>query len=105
MQKRTGELTVEKLVGTWKHVDEHTYGYESEYYSILLTFFANGTCNETAQNYLGVTKFNRNGTYFIDGNNIWANFVSEYGDYGNHLFYIPSKNIIGDNDSDLYTKQ
>ena len=103
--KRTGELTVDKLVGTWKHINEDAYGYESEYYLYLNTFFKDGTCNETASNYLGITKFNRNGTYFIDSNNIWINYANEYGTSGYHMFYISSKNMLGDNDGELYTKQ
>ena len=96
--KRTGELTVEKLVGTWKAVRTGL--------TISLTFFANGTYESTYDyHYPNTPDEHYHGTYFIEGNNIWISSAKEDGTNSTGLmFYIPSKNMLGTN-SVFYTKQ
>ncbi len=93
--KRTGELTVEKLVGTWK--------YEYNERTRILTFFANGTYEEDYHYNDYSYNEHDHGTYFIDGNNIWMSFNGTFQNV-NLLLYIPSKNMLG-TDSSFYTKQ
>lgn len=90
--KRTGELTVKKLVGTWK--------YENEEETYLYTFFTNGTY-ERVFNYQNYDKRIINGNYFIDGNCIWTEYPTSRCEL---FFYNPTQNTLTF-DNYIFTKQ
>ena len=101
--KRTGELTVEKLVGTWKCNDRGII------YSH--TFSANGTYEYTydsLESKEGFVGGHTNGTYNINGNSIWMESINEYDGTPDFflLYYNPSKNTLGmEVNGQIYTKQ
>lgn len=98
--KKTGELTAEKLVGTWRNVDEES--------SFTFTFFADGTFKLIGYSNGSGTV---DGTYFIDGNILrweYTTYDSYYGEYYTNcglLFYFPTRNILVDDGGLAYTKQ
>lgn len=94
--KRTGELTKEKLVGTWK--------YENPDKRITYTFKEDGT-------YVHILRFSSgyesedHGEYFIDDNNVVTKPIKN-DNYYMDFFYIHSKNILANyKDGHAYIKQ
>lgn len=103
--KKTGELTKEKLVGTWTLRSNY---YEGRYMEEIYIFFANGTFNYVFINY-GDVEPTQYGEYMIDGNYILlirsGDCPSCHSDADGILYYIPSKNTLCTGYGYLLTKQ
>ena len=109
--KRTGELTKEKLVGTWEYKSWDVYWendvkvpYVQTYY--MITFSVDNTCSFVEQYNSSIDNEKDVYEYFIDGNYVFLFKDDPFNKMKIKEYqYIPSKNIIISSSNQVFNKQ